>query len=224
MNAITAVGFDLDGTLFDHAGAATLAINDFFAAFDVAPTAEIRAEWFGSEDTQFERWRSGEISFEEQRRERLRSVLPIAGRPVPTDAQELDALFARYLQAYRAAWRLYDDSARLVRDLRADGYRVGLLTNGATDQQTDKLEHTGLNDAFDAICISAQIGFQKPDPRAFRLLADSLGTDPQQCLFVGDNPAHDIAGARAVGMATVLVDRVGTHVGGIGQVVRAALR
>ncbi|KJC64312.1 HAD family hydrolase [Agreia bicolorata] len=79
----------------------------------------------------------------------------------------------------------------------------------------DKLRFTGLLEVFDHICISERIGVQKPDGAAFRMLAASLGVEPGECLFVGDNPLHDIDGARAVGMTALLVDRYGAHREGI---------
>lgn len=80
-----------------------------------------------------------------------------------------------------------------------------MLTNGAEEQQLDKLARTGLDGAFDAVCTSERIGFQKPDSRAFLTVAHELGVDASHCLFVGDNPAHDIVGARSAGMYGLLV-------------------
>lgn len=103
MASVRAVGFDLDGTLFDHAGAASTAVDAFVAELGVQPTTATRRLWLDAEAVHFERWRSGEIAFGEQRRERLRSVLPGLGLPVPSSPDGLDALFATYLDGYRAA-------------------------------------------------------------------------------------------------------------------------
>ncbi len=46
----------------------------------------------------------------------------------------------------------------------------------------------------------------KPDRRAFEQVADELGVPAAACLFVGDDPQRDVAGARAAGMRAVLVD------------------
>ena len=224
MRTLRAIGFDLDGTLFDHRGSARDGVHHFLRSLGVEPSPGALESWFTAEDIQFERWRSGEISFEEQRRQRLRAVLPTVGVTLPADVAELDALFDGYLQAYRRSWQAFPDSRALIDRLRASGYRVGLLTNGAQAQQLDKLHRTDLFDGFDTVCISEHLGVQKPDPQAFAILARRLGVAPEECLFVGDHQAHDVDGARSAGMRGLLVDRYATHVTGIADVVLGELR
>jgi putative hydrolase of the HAD superfamily len=218
------VCFDLDGTLFDHAGAARAGATHFLEGLGSAATESALDAWSSAEAEQFERWRSGQISFQGQRRERLRAVLPRLGAELPRDDAALDRLFEGYLRSYRASWRLFPGSASLLRELRAGGYRLGLLTNGTEEQQRDKLARTGLGSAFDAVCVSERIGFQKPDARAFLTLADELDVDAADCLFVGDDADRDIAGARAVGMRAVLVDHSAAGAADLRTVVLAALR
>jgi len=200
---VGAVGFDLDGTLFDHHGSARSAAVRFLGVVASDSTVE---SWFTAEEEHFERWRSGEISFSEQRRERLRSVLPPLGVDVPAGDVDLDELFGRYLRAYESSWRAFPDALPLLRSLRAAGHRIGLLTNGTEAQQLAKLRCTGLLDEFDVVCTSERIGLSKPDARAFAALASELGVEPGACLFVGDDPMKDADGARAAGMQTLLID------------------
>ena len=223
MGTPRAIGFDLDGTLFDHHGSARAGVTRFLQGFGVEATEAVLRDWFTAEDEQFERWRSGAISFQEQRRARLRTVLPPLGVVVPEDDAGLDAVFDDYSGAYRDAWRLFPESLPLLHELREHGHRLGLLTNGTETQQRDKLARTGLADAFDVVCTSERIGFQKPDVRAFGTLARELGVDPADCLFVGDDPERDVVGARAAGMRAVLVDHGQPERPGIRELVLSAL-
>jgi len=218
------VCFDLDGTLFDHRGAARAGATRFLEGLGSAATESALGAWTSAEAEQFERWRSGQISFQEQRRARLRAVLPPLGVELPPDDAALDRLFEGYLRSYRASWQLFPGSASLLRELRAGGYRLGLLTNGTEEQQLDKLHRTGLDSAFDAVCVSERIGFQKPDARAFLTVASELDVDASDCLFVGDDADHDIAGARSVGMRAVLVDHSAAEASDLRTVVLDALR
>ena len=86
--------FDLDGTLVDHEGAVVRALHDWLPRIGVAPDAvpPLVSTWFAAEERHFASWRSGEISFAEQRRRRLRDVLPLIGRSVPDDAELPDDL------------------------------------------------------------------------------------------------------------------------------------
>lgn len=223
MGKLRAVGFDLDGTLFDHRGSAHAAVDAFLRGLGVSPSSDARRIWFDAESEQFERWRAGQISFKEQRRERLTQVLPSLGLPAPRDATELDKLFAVYLRAYRAAWRAFPDSLELLRSLRSRGYRIGILTNGTEEQQLDKLNVIGLATEVDVVCTSERIGAQKPEAFAFATLARELGVTPDQCLFVGDNADHDFAGALAGGMRALLIDRYVAHADGVAEAVDAVL-
>lgn len=203
---VRAVAFDLDGTLFDHAGASARAVDDFLHGIGVEGTDALRAAWAEAEGRHFERWRRGEVDFAEQRRARLVEVLPLAEVRPPRDPHELDALFDRYLAAYRAAWRPLPGSTALLREVRDLGMVIGVLTNGTEEQQRDKLAVTGLADLVDVVCTSERIGVAKPDRRAFERVADELGVPTAACLMIGDDPERDVAGARAAGMRAVLVD------------------
>lgn len=225
MGSIRGVGFDLDGTLFDHRGSAHTAVDKFLKLLGVAPTEELRDAWFTAEAEQFELWRTGQMSFQEQRRQRLRTILPVARVETPTDSASLDDLFAEYLRCYRAAWRLFNDSVDVLHHLRVEGKRVGILTNGTQEQQVDKLHTLGLYEVVDVVCTSERIGSQKPDAGAFLTLADELGLAPEECLFVGDNPTHDVLGALNAGMHALLIDRYGEHKDeGIGPALKAAVQ
>lgn len=202
-----AVGFDLDGTLFDHRSAARAGAAGLLRDLGVEVTPAALDAWSAAEDTQFEHWRSGRMSFAEQRRARLRAVLPPLGVDLPEDDAGLDAVFARYLSVYRTAWALFPDAAPVLAELRAQGYRIGLLTNGTGEQQHAKLAATGLDTAFDAVCVSEEIGAAKPDAQAFGVLLRALEVTPDACVFIGDDPAKDVAGARAAGMRAAMVDR-----------------
>ncbi|WNY33189.1 HAD family hydrolase [Curtobacterium flaccumfaciens] len=136
MGTPRAIGFDLDGTLFDHHGSARAGVARFLRGFGVEATEAVLRDWFTAEDEQFERWRSGAISFQEQRRARLRTVLPPLGVVVAEDDAGLDAVFDDYSGAYRDAWRLFPESLPLLHELREHGHRLGLLTNGTGDPAT----------------------------------------------------------------------------------------
>lgn len=221
--AVKAVGFDLDGTLFDHRGSATDGVRLFLRGLGVDPTASAVDLWFAVEGAEFELWRAGRIGFQEQRRRRVRTVLTTLGVDFVDEPVCLDRLFTQYLTEYRRAWRLFPEVVETLTSLRARGYRLGLLTNGNEEQQLDKLSATGLSEIFDVVCISEAIGVQKPDSRAFETLARLLEVKPNQCLFIGDNPDQDVAGATAAGMRSSLIERHRTGDPGLSVLTEAAL-
>lgn len=201
------VGFDLDGTLVDHEGAATTAIERYIHSLGETPTQDITSLWFAAEAAHYEEWRAGRITFAEQRRRRLRTLLAalkITG--IETDA-DLDAAFQNYLAEYEAAWRPYPDAVHLLAELKQQGTKIGVLTNGNHAQQLAKLRRTGLLPYINAVCSSEQIGYAKPDPRAFRALTRALEVPAGSLIFIGDNPDHDVAAARNAGIRAAHINR-----------------
>ena len=99
---------------------------------------------------------------------------------------------------------LFPGVASFLADLRPQ-YRLGILTNGPSDMQWDKVRTLGLAVAVDAIVVAGDSGVFKPDRRSFQALLDRLDVAPDVSLFVGNSYEHDIVGAHAAGMRTVWV-------------------
>jgi putative hydrolase of the HAD superfamily len=59
------------------------------------------------------------------------------------------------------------------------------------------------------------VGWRKPARTIFESAIKALGTQPGDCLFVGDDPRWDFRGARSAGMEAVLIDRTGEHPAGM---------
>ena len=64
---------------------------------------------------------------------------------------------------------------------------------------------------MDAWIASGSYGKVKPSPLIFRAALELVGSEPGAALMVGDSPRDDVAGARAVGMQALLLDRAGLH-------------
>ena len=85
---------------------------------------------------------------------------------------------------------------------------------GASDAEDMKkgLARVCAEGYFSYFICSKEIGFEKPDPRFFRSVVETIGTDPGNCIMIGDNYEKDIAGAKNAGMMTILFnpsDRTG---------------
>lgn len=203
-----AVIFDLDGTLFDHSGSVQDALRTWLPTIGMEPTPEGIARWFSLEERHYDRWTRGEISFKEQRRERMRDFLTDSGRKAMTD-DELDAEFERFLYHYRAAWRPFEDVDVCIEALTAMRLRLAVVTNGQTDQQRAKLRSIKLLSSFDQVVTSEAVGVAKPEAAIYVAACDAMSLAPEECLFVGDNYELDVLGPRHIGMPAVHLARVG---------------
>lgn len=103
---------------------------------------------------------------------------------------------------------VYDD-ARAALEHLGRSYRLGLLTNGASDLQREKIEGAGLARYFDDIVISGDVGVGKPSSRIYEIMLSRLKVTPQQAVMIGNSLRSDVAGARKVGMKTIWVNRTG---------------
>jgi putative hydrolase of the HAD superfamily len=85
----------------------------------------------------------------------------------------------------------------LLRVLRERGFKTGVITDGWLEVQKRKIAALGLEALVDKVVCSDTWGREawKPSPRAFREMESALGVRPEQCLYIGDNPAKDFSGA-----------------------------
>lgn len=88
----------------------------------------------------------------------------------------------------------------LVGELRAHGIRTAILTNG-TDTIPAELASLDLTDRFEAVFNSAEIGWTKPDVRAFQHVLDRMQLTPAEVFFTDDSVSK-LAGAATLGMPT----------------------
>ena len=105
-------------------------------------------------------------------------------------------------------WQAYPEAAEVCRRLQAAGLELGVVSNGSITVES-LLSQAGLLSFFPVVVASQSLGIQKPDPRIFAWALDKLGVEAHQALYVGDLYEVDVLGARAAGLAAVLVDRQG---------------
>lgn len=87
--------------------------------------------------------------------------------------------------------------------------KIAILTNGEDSHQRMKLQVLRVFDYFkeDHVFTSGQIGFAKPDPKAFQTCMDRMHEDISQWYYVGDNYINDMQGAKKAGMKTIHFNR-----------------
>ncbi len=102
--------------------------------------------------------------------------------------------------------RLYLDVRPALTALRERGHRLGLVTNCSAETSV-ALERLELEQYFDALALSCEVGAAKPDPAIYQAAIDQLNIDPRTAVYVGDGDTQELEGAAAFGMTTVLVRR-----------------
>lgn len=114
----------------------------------------------------------------------------------PTASGLFDALYRRF--AGPDCWREVPGARAALEATAAAGFRLAVLSNW--DERLRPLLGTlGLDRRFDALVISAEVGFGKPAPEIFAAAAGALRLAPDELLHVGDSPREDGEGARQAG-------------------------
>jgi putative hydrolase of the HAD superfamily len=111
-----------------------------------------------------------------------------------------------------STYRLFPDVLPALSRLRADGYRLGLISNfeGWLEDMLIELE---VGHVFDVAVISGLEGVEKPSPRIYEIALERASVPPSAAVHVGDSVSMDIRPAGQVGMRAVLLDRAGVHEG-----------
>ncbi|MFB6194188.1 MAG: HAD family hydrolase [Halobaculum sp.] len=180
---IAAVGFDLDDTLLVTERSRDAILADVAAAHDVSVSREAYLS------------AHRDHAVAETRRPIFDAL---------TETADPGAVADTYRRLVGDHLTAVTDVAGLLAEL-GDRYALGLLTNGPARAQRDKLSRVGWTDAFDAIRVEGELGYGKPDRRAFDALLAALDAPPVETVYVGNDPTMDVQGAADAGCHTVQV-------------------
>lgn len=97
----------------------------------------------------------------------------------------------------------YPGAIALLEVLKAQSFKILLLSNAQHAFTMDELKATGLLSYFDNVYLSSDHHVCKPSPRYFKILFESEAIHPDECLFIGNDHISDIEGASGVGMDSV---------------------
>ena len=101
--------------------------------------------------------------------------------------------------------RLFEGTAEMLETLRERGYRLGMVTNrpfaGAAFH--DEVKELGLDEYFDVMSISCDVGYMKPHPEIFHHALKALDVAPENAIMVGDSLIADVQAAQRLGMIAI---------------------
>lgn len=194
---IRGVLFDRDGVLLEPNDETYDHFVHWLASYGPTPNQVMREVRRVSE-RQLEKTRNLEITTPEAEKqhwlESAQSLLDNLdiGSKGPTP-QEIAVLwpYYRFLKPVRGV-------ARVLRELRAQGLVLGVLSN-ALPSLRESLAYHGLDLSFQHFFASSRMGVAKPDPRAFEMAVAQMGLTLCEVIYVGDNPRH-VESARRLGM------------------------
>lgn len=199
---IKAVVFDLDHTLFDRYATIKKLVPQLRKHFDLGDG--ITDEYFIQELSYADK------HFVHKGWEGIYNHLVSKGifKTLPGFAEYTEIV----LRHFRHIAEKYDFAEPTLKKIKSKGYKIGLITNGSHELQYKKLGMLELTDLFDEIIVSGDTPYQKPDERIFLMMAERMGVEPSEMMYVGDHPLNDVEGSRKAGCVSVWVKTTGTWI------------
>ena len=107
---------------------------------------------------------------------------------------------------------VHEGTLETIHELKARGYKLGIIANTVTETEIpDWMCRDGVADCFKTVILSSKVRLRKPDPAIYQLAARCIGSAPENCAYVGDNPVRDVEGAVNAGFgAMILFEDAGT--------------
>jgi putative hydrolase of the HAD superfamily len=187
-----AVLFDLDGTLFDRDASFLELVQDQYDCF-AAELELIPREVFIRRVVEMDGhgYVDRHVVYRDLSREFCLSV---------TTGERLTTHFR---DTYASYSRCFPEVPTALADLRANGMKLGIITNGSTSMQEQKIRQLGIEDLMDEVLISEREGLRKPDRKIFERALGRLRVVPAEAWYVGDHPLVDVHGAFEAGLTPV---------------------
>lgn len=103
---------------------------------------------------------------------------------------------------------LFPEVVAVMNRLSKNGYTLGIISNTTSSVEVPALlEENALSASIHEVILSTSFGRRKPHPSLFVKAARSLGLNPQNCAYIGNDPTRDLVGARQAGFGPVYLRR-----------------
>jgi FMN phosphatase YigB (HAD superfamily) len=201
MDEIEAVTFDIGGTLargnLNKRLYGTRAMSYLRSnGFEVNQKNWSKAISKSLEELRVKREKLLELRFEEF------CSITLQALGIPPIPELLEGIRSIYFECFPQTERRWGRNA--VAEL-AKSYALGAISNSMSMLPKHFLEQSGFVKYFKVVVISGEVGYRKPHPEIFRRALSGLGAKPEQAVHIGNSLEEDVAGAKNIGMRSVLI-------------------
>ena len=202
--------FDLDRTLWDFDTNSVSTFHDIYEMFEIQKRcgADFDSLFDDYQQINHDLWdlyRQGKIEKNFLNVERFHLALKKYG----LDNRELAAdVAANYIRISPTKKALFEGTHEVLGYLKNKGYHLHIITNGFPEVQHVKLKNADLDQYFEQVIVSEEVGFKKPDPNIFHIALEKVDATVEESLMIGDDPKVDVQGAMDAGITGVFVNHV----------------
>lgn len=160
-----------------------------------------QSEFFWSDP---ERHRIGRLNIDKARRLMMKDVFVEMNLD---ESYNSDFLADLYSEIRIKKMFLYDDAHEILHKIKCKGFKTALMTNGDSKLQRYKIERFQLEKYFDHIFIEEEVGFGKPEKRAFLNVLSKFSISPEEAIILGDNLKWEVEIPQSMGITSIWVNQ-----------------
>lgn len=207
MKDYTDIFIDFDDTIYDTRANAIEALAETFEEFELGKYFDDPNTFY---DTYWEEnmklwalYSQNEIERSYLIVERFRRPLSVGKGLNPTEEYclEMSDWFLDHCSNKPGA---IEGAHELLQYLKAKGYRIHVASNGFHEIQFKKIRAAGMDDYFDSVILSEDIGYNKPSKEYFDYALKKTGAKRETSIMIGDNYINDVQGALDSGIDAIL--------------------
>ncbi|HEY1038905.1 MAG TPA: YjjG family noncanonical pyrimidine nucleotidase [Bacteroidia bacterium] len=203
-SSIQHIFFDLDNTLWDFETNSQKVLHELIQKHGLISKCQCSDRSFIKtyvlvNDDLWARYRKNLISKEELRSSRFYNTMLYFGY----EDRELGLqLEKEYIDNSPYQKELFPHTLETL-DYLSSKYKLHIITNGFAEIQHIKLKNCSIDQYFNEVLISEQIGFNKPHPNIFNAALEKTSAKTEHALMIGDDWDADIIGASEAGFKTI---------------------
>ena len=199
--------FDLDRTLWDFETNSQFALSELFKKYELGNHIEhflqFHHHYISINAELWKQYGKGKISKEELRDSRFKKALEKFDLHDDVLAQKMSE---GYLEISPDQTAVFPGAKEVLKQLKKEGYRLHIITNGFREVQERKLRNCELTGFFDMILCSEDIGFTKPNREIFMEAQRLTGCNPEHAIMMGDDFRADVIGSLNAGWTPIHFD------------------
>jgi len=199
--------FDLDRTLWDFEKNSEIALFKLFHELSLNEAIDsfelFHTNYKKNNAFLWKEYGAGRLSKENLRNDRFKITLEHFDINNPDIVNKISD---GYVELSPQQTALFPHTHETLDYLKKEGYNMHIITNGFKEVQYIKLNKSGLDQYFDVIVCSEDVGQNKPSPAIFKHSLNSANAKASDSVMIGDDYEVDVVGAQNFGMHGILFD------------------
>lgn len=199
MNTYEIILWDVDDTLLDFGRSEESALSRCFDKYGLTLTQEMKHRYAQINLSYWKRLELGEVDKATVLHSRFSDLFEEYG----IAGIDVEAFRNDYQFWLGSVYYYLEDSKRLLQELKQEGYRQYVVTNGVAWTQRNKLQLAGMDLFVEELFISEELGAPKPDLTFFEAcFARIPDFDKGKTILIGDSLTSDMKGAVNAGISS----------------------